>query len=359
MTREFGHGGTVYAASRHLGIPPEEILDFSASINPLGPPDGVRNAILRDFDRVIHYPDPEAAELRMALAGRHGLDPENVCPANGSTELIYLLPRLAAGSRVLIVAPCFSEYAASLERGSWDVHYFFLEPSDRFALTLVKLEERLAEGFDLLIVANPGNPTGAVIPQRDIAGLLELCRTSGTIPVIDEAFIDFCESDSALSAVVADGRGLVLRSLTKFYALPGLRIGYAVAAANIIEELAGLIPPWSVGTLSQAAGIAALSDHRYREQTLSVIAAEREFLFNALESSPVLSPYQAAANYLLVRQSSGHSAAELRDMLLSRRILIRDCANFPGLSDRYFRVAIRLRHENEQLLAELSGILSQ
>ena len=357
MTRPFSHGGTVYTAARHLGITPEEVLDFSASINPLGPPGGVRGAVIDAFERVVHYPDPEATELRESLARRHGLTPGQVCPANGSTELIHLLPRLFPGGRALIVAPPFSEYAAALGKAGWDIHYFLLEPAHGFALSLGDLEVRLAGGYDLLVLANPGNPTGALIPFVQVAGLLELCAEAGTVPVIDEAFMDFCEEESAVSLVVNDGRGLVLRSLTKFYALPGLRLGYAVAAAGVIERLSGLVPPWSVGTLAQAAGVAALADEGYRQKTLRLVAEERALLTAGMTSISGLLPYPSVANYLLVELPGGITAAELRARLFPRRILIRDCSNFIGLTGRFFRVAVRGREENERLLAALAEVV--
>ena len=292
--------------------------------------------------------------MRQALARRHGVAVSEICSANGSTELIHLLPRLVPGRRALIVAPPFSEYAMALETGGWEVQFFFLEPGDGFSLSLLRLSQRLNDGFDLLILANPGNPTGALITLPMITELLELCRMTGTVPVIDEAFMDFCEEESAVSAVVANGRGIVLRSLTKFYALPGLRLGYAVAATGIIDRMARLIPPWSVGTLAQAAGVAALADDDYRVRTLDLIVRERQFISSCLAALPGVRPYPSAANYLLVELTSGFSAGTLRDRLLPQRILIRDCANFPGLSDRYFRVAVRSRQENERLLEALA-----
>jgi threonine-phosphate decarboxylase len=356
MKQPFGHGGTVHAVARLLGITTGDILDFSASINPLGPPEEVRAAVMAAFDQVIHYPDSEAVELRQALARRHVLPVGQICVANGSTELIHLLPRLFPGRRALIVAPPFSEYAAALVKSGWDVQYHVLDPEEGFSLCLAKLGEQLAGGFDILVLANPGNPTGALIPREEIAGVLELCCASGTVPVLDEAFMDFCEEESALAAVVADSRGIVLRSLTKFFALPGLRLGYVVAAPDIIVRLGGLVPPWSVGTLAQAAGVAALADEGYRIRTRQLIDREREFLFCALASLPALHPYPSAANYLLVRLTSGLCATTLRDKLLLQRILIRDCGNFPGLDHRFFRVAVRSRQENEKLLAALARI---
>lgn len=356
MMQVFGHGGTVYAAARLLQVTPEEIHDFSASINPLGPPPGVREAVMAAFDRVVHYPDPLATELRDALARRYDLAVENVGVANGSTELIHLLPRLIPGSRALIVAPPFSEYAAALHRKNWEICYLFLKAEQEFSFSLTELKERLADGFDLLILANPGNPSGALVPLPIVTEILKLCRNARTVPVIDEAFMDFCEDESAVSTVVSDGRGLVLRSLTKFYAMPGIRLGYAVAASEVIERLTGLIPPWSVGTLAQAAGVAALADTGYRERTLCLIAKEREFLTAGLAAFPGLRLYPSAANYLLVEMTGDITATYLHDSLLYRRILIRDCANFPGLSDRFFRVAVRGRAENRLLLDTLAEV---
>ena len=359
MEKPFDHGGTVYAAARHLGVPVEDILDFSASINPLGPPSGVREAVMAAFGRVVHYPDPEAVELREALARRHGVRPEQVCVANGSTELIHAIPRLHSGRRALIVAPAFSEYAAALEKAGWEIHYHYLAPENRFALSPGDLEARLAVGFDLLVLANPGNPTGTLIPLPVVAELLDICRSTGTVPVIDEAFMDFCEQESTVSATVSDGRGLVLRSVTKFYALPGLRLGYAVGAQEQVERLFRLMPPWCVGTLAQAAGVAALADNDYRERTLSLIDKERNVLSTSLSTLPGLRPYPSAANYLLVELTSGPTASDLAARLFSRRILIRDCATFPGLSGRFFRVAVRTREENQLLLEALVEVIEE
>ena len=357
MSHSFGHGGTIHAVSRSMGVPTGELLDFSASINPLGPPPGVRQAVMNAFDQVVHYPDPEVTELRQALARRYCLPLENLRVANGSTELIHLLPRLFSGRRALIVAPPFSEYAAALEQGGWEVQYFFLAPEDGFDLSLTKLAESLAGGFDLLVIANPGNPTGALVPLEKITRLLELCRNRGTVPVIDEAFMDFCQEESAVSTLLEDGRGVILRSLTKFFALPGLRLGYAIGATGIIRRLGELIPPWSVGSLAQAAGLAALADDDYPQRTLHLIADERVFLSSSIARLPGMHPYPSAANYLLIRRTSGASVATLRGRLLHQGILIRDCGNFPALSGHFFRVAVRSRAENERLLAVLATAL--
>lgn len=358
MTTTSDHGGNVFAVARQLGVPPEAILDFSASINPLGPPPGVREAVAAAFDRLVHYPDSDCTELAAALARQHGVQPANVCVANGSTELIFLLPRLTAGKRALLIAPTFSEYAIALEQSGWGYDRFVLSHDDGFSLSLDALRRELAKGYGLLFLCNPGNPTGRLYSREEVAALLPLCRETGTLLVLDEAFMDFCEEGSAKELVVASGAGVVLRSMTKFYAIPGLRLGYALAAASLTQRLAAIRPPWSVGTLAQVAGLAALADGEHVARTCAYVAAERAFLADGLAELRGVRICQGAANYLLACLDGGLTAASLQERLLPERILIRDCANFQGLDGRFFRVAVRSRAENERLLAALGNVMA-
>jgi threonine-phosphate decarboxylase len=358
MTTTFEHGGNVFAMARALGIAPEELADFSASINPLGPAPGVREALSASFDRIVHYPDREAAELRRALAGFHGIDVSLIAVSNGSTELIYLLPRIVEGRRGLIVAPAFSEYARSLEKSGWTAEYFTLSPADGFDFSLESLAARLEEGFDLLFLCNPANPTGALLPLAVVEKIHSLCRNAGTFLVIDEAFMDFCEAESAKRLICAAGGGVVLRSMTKFYAIPGLRLGYAMGPAEVIGRFSSCLEPWSVNTPAQVAGVASLADPAYHALTIRHNAEERGFLARGLSSLPGPVPYPSAANYLLVELRNGLSASQLRDELLRKRILIRDCSNFTGLDGRFFRVAVHGRDDNRRLLAALAEVLT-
>jgi threonine-phosphate decarboxylase len=354
MSTTHEHGGNVFATARSLGIPPEQIVDFSASINPLGLAPGVRDALAGCLERLLHYPDKDATELKDCLATYHGVSPAQLTVANGSTELIHLMPRLAGGSRALIVAPAFAEYASALEKSGWQTDYFTLQSGDDFSLSLPALQQKLKGRYDLLFVCNPGNPTGALILKSDIAQLLELCRESGTFLVLDEAFIDFCEEESAKDLIGGFDRAVLLRSMTKFFAIPGLRLGYAIGARETIEGIAALKHPWSVNTAAQVAGIASLSDPAYHQATRSYVEEERRRLSIGLAALPSLTVFPARANYLLVQLGNGITAAELRSRLLGKGIMIRDCGNFQGLDGSFFRVAVRLREENDRLL-ELLG----
>ncbi len=356
MTRPYDHGGNIFAVARSLGVSPEEILDFSASINPLGYAPGVKEALFASFDRIVHYPDSDAGGLRRSLAEYHSLEAGNIAVANGSTELIYLVPRLLKNARGLIIGPAFSEYAKAMALAGMEYSFFLLNPGEDFALSLEALDERLAQGIGILFLCNPGNPTGKLLPLSEVEKILALCHSRGVFAVLDEAFIDFCEAESAKKLVPYNNGTLLLRSMTKFFAIPGLRLGYAIASQEVIARLETLSPPWSVNTLAQLAGIASLADAPYIRRTVDYVVSESSFLAAELAAIPGLLPHPSAANYLLVEVKKGPPAGILRDLLLEKRILIRSCANFAGLDDSSFRVAVRTRGENEILLSALREI---
>ena len=358
MTDTYDHGGNIFAIARARGVSPEDILDFSASINPLGLARGVREYVHAGFDRVLHYPDTDATELKHELASYHGLKASQVIVANGSTELIHIAPRLVGEGRGLIIAPAFSEYAKAMSGAGMGIDNLILPSDNGFSFPLETLEKKLEEGFRILFLCNPGNPSGALVPLPVISAIQELCRAAGTFLVLDEAFMDFCEEGSAKHLVPAGGDAVVLRSMTKFFAIPGLRVGYAIAAPELIVRLQRLRGPWSVNTPAQLAGIASLRDGEYRKNTLRYIEEERALLSRELAGIAGLEPCPSSANYLLVRITGGFTAGDLVKELAGRLILIRDCSGFEGLDGRFFRVAVRKREENEKLVEALREILS-
>ena len=346
------HGGQIFAVARRLGIAPEEILDFSASINPLGPAPTVREAVLAAFDRVVHYPDSAASELRERLAAGHDLAPNQLVVGNGSTELIHLLPRLLpkpAWRRALIVAPPFAEYARSLQTEGWHVDYFPLSADDGFTLHADRLKHRLQGGYDLLVLANPGNPTGRLYRRREIAPLVAEAAAAQVQCVIDEAFMDFCPAETAIPLLEQHQNLVILRSLTKFHAIPGLRLGYALAATPLATRLAELREPWSINVLAQAAGLAALEAHDHHAATMELISRERTALTISLGAIPGLTVFPGAANYLLLRLPQGIVGSALAAALEEQRILIRTCGSFSGLDDSFVRIAVRSAAENRRL----------
>lgn len=357
MSPTFDHGGNIFGMARQLGVAATGIADFSASINPLGLSPLVRQAIIAALESLVHYPDADHQELKQVLGAFHGVSPANIVVANGSTELIYRLPALLHGRRALIVSPAFSEYRHALDQHNWEVRPFVLSAKDDFALDPEALEQALAEGYDALYLCNPGNPTGRLYPPRVVERVYELCSAAGTFLVLDEAFMDFCEDASAKQLIAAGDNAIVLRSMTKFFAIPGLRLGYAIACEAMAARLDAVGGPWSVNTLALTAGVAAIHDTEYIRQTLEFIRQERGYLAEQLSRFSMLAVYPSAANFLLLELANGMSAGGLRERLLHQRVLIRDCANFVGLSPHFFRIAVRTREENERLLESLERIL--
>ena len=336
---------------------PSEIIDFSASINPLGISLLVKNAITCALDSLVHYPDNTHRELKQALAAYHDLSPANIVVANGSTEIIYHLPAMLSGKRALIISPSFNEYVRSLAQQQWEVQHFILNPENNFSIDLAALARDLADGYDALYLCNPGNPNGTLYSLRTIEQIYRLCIASGTILLLDEAFMDFCEDASAKQFIVKGDNGILLRSMTKFFGIPGLRLGYALSSTALAERLAAMGGPWSVNTLALTAGVAALQDREHNLRTVEYIHQERKNLFERLSGFTQLKVYPSSANFLLVEIMGGMSARELRERLLQQRLLIRDCSNFTGLSPRFFRIAVRTTGENQRLVEALQGIL--
>ncbi len=342
------HGGARHWAARIAGCLPEEILDFSASINPLGPPDSVRAAFADSFSSLLHYPDPECSALRHHLARKYSLDFESILCGNGAAELITWVARECAGTgNTILPVPAFADYRRAL--GSFKAPYLTVPLEADFGLPV------LPEG-EALILANPHNPSGRLYRRDELCYLLDRFQ----LVVIDEAFIDFVddhERHSCVSAVEASDHLIVLRSLTKFYSLPGLRLGYAVLPPAMARRWQSWRDPWSVNALAQQLGLVALEDGDFEQRTRQWLPEARTWLTTRLDSLPGLRVLPSAANFLLVHTET--SALTLQTRLLSdHRILIRHCTTFEGMGEDYFRVAVRSEAENQQLVFALQALLS-
>jgi len=346
------HGGKVAGWARKSGLSPVAILDFSASINPLGPPASARQAFLKSFGDISHYPDSYGWELKQALAVRHGMDPAEILLGNGSTQLIYLLCAALRPRKGMIVAPAFSEYANALMLASAAVQFLPLCAEEGFELSIERLIDTWEKDCDMIFLATPNSFTGRLVPRREIAQLANLARAKKTLLVVDEAFIDFAEEESVKALVHQNPYLILLRSLTKFYSLPGLRIGYLLAEDKRIRQLAAYQEPWAVNTPASRVACACLNDSHFTPNTVRWLARERHFLATRL--ARILRVFPSKANFLLacIEKEVG-DAFELSGFLSRRGILIRTCGSLAGLDKRYFRVAVRRRQDNLRLITAL------
>jgi threonine-phosphate decarboxylase len=347
------HGGNVYEVASQLGCAPEHILDYSASINPLGPPPGLWEALSAVFNRVQHYPDIRNSSLLEKLAGYHGLPSDMITVGNGSTELIYLLPRALRIHKAVVVLPTFSEYGKAFDLQGVELHKLITSPDANFQPTVEQLDAVCRKvSPEAILFTNPGSPAGTLFQPAVREWIVQKSRHNRFFCLVDEVFADFCEQES-LKTFIESSPGLVLiRSMTKFYGIPGLRLGYLLTSGGVAAEVRNLVPPWSVNTLAQIAGSYSFDQRAYREETLRLVESERNWLTSELKDLKAFQVFPGRANYLLMKLDHGlPSAAVLcRDLIASDRILIRDCSSFEGLDDRYVRVAIRLPEENRRLL---------
>jgi threonine-phosphate decarboxylase len=348
------HGGDVERWARSAGIEPGELLDFSASINPLGPPAAARQAFMKSYADLSRYPDPYGGKLKQALATRHRMRPQNILIGNGSTQLIYLLCTALRPRKALVVGPAFSEYSNALALAGADIRMLPLCADDGFQFSTERLTAAWEKDCDIVFLATPNSVTGRLIPKTEMEKIARLALTRKSFVVVDEAFIDFVEAESVKALVRQNPYLIVLRSLTKYYALPGLRLGYLLSEASRVTQLAAYQEPWSVNGPALTVAPACLQDANFTAKTERWLEGERRFLADRLHAIPGLHTFASRTNFLLVKiERPGATASQLHSFLLSRNILIRDCASFAGLGGDYFRVSVKRRKDNRLLLAAL------
>ncbi|MEG4804671.1 threonine-phosphate decarboxylase CobD [Microcoleus sp. ARI1-B5] len=372
------HGGNLAWAAALAGCPASAILDFSASISPLGPPESALAAIQAHSGSLTAYPDPDYGELRAALGEALNVDPDWILPGNGSAELLtWAAWDLSKLSATYLVTPAFGDYWRALKAFGAKV----LEcPLDLKSLDAEPVRDLVTDDFSVsnrslvspsldipvplapcadraLLLNNPHNPTGLLFAREAIRPYLEHLG----LVVVDEAFMDFlppAEQQSSIAEVEEFPNLVILRSLTKFYSLPGLRMGCAIGHPDILRRWQLLRDPWPVNALAAAAAAAAVRDAAFERQTWDWLPVARRELFEGLANLPGLRPFAGAANFLLVESSVSVSAMQ-KSLLQRHRILIRDCLSFPELGDRYFRAAVRERADNLRLIAGLADVCCQ
>jgi adenosylcobyric acid synthase len=351
----FRHGGNVIKLAREAGLEPGTLSDFSANINPLGPPDWFRPLVSSQLSSLVHYPDPDCSRLLEIMARRFQVDPQEILIGNGSTELLYLIPRVLPVSRALIAVPAYVDYAKALHLAGQSVQYHYLEESGGFRLNTAALESGLTGG-ELVVLGQPNNPTGLSVDPQEIRSLAG--RHPETFFLVDEAFADFVDDLESL-AYRRPPNVIVLRSFTKFYAIPGLRLGAAVLEAEWSGKVREILPPWSVNTLAQRVGEAALQDRDYGDRTRRLVREQRELFRGLLSPLPHLTLYPGEANFLFLRlDHPSLTARDLAQRLLLQGLAIRVCDNYAGLDDRFFRVAVRTENENRRLVSALEAVLT-
>lgn len=351
------HGGNILEAIKRYGLEGKKVLDFSSNVNPLGPSKTARQAAKKALALIDRYPDPDMTELRKAIARYFGIKPGQVICGNGSNELIHLIPRVFRPKKVLVPMPTFTEYAAAVEEAGGEVVPLRLDEREGFRVDPLEMAFAL-KGMDMAFLCNPNNPSGLLMTRAETAELMGHAFQYGVRLVVDEAFMDFIESESIVKQAVEASQLICLRSFAKFFGMPGLRIGYAVSDEATIAALRAGQEPWAVNIPAEHAAIAALNDWRYIKKTRRVIEKERDRLLSDLRLLPGVEPFPSAANFIFVKVGS-FDAPLLVEKLGRRGLLVRDCSSFPGLDNGFVRIAVRTGRENRRLVKALRGLLTR
>lgn len=341
--QRYDHGGDIYSGSQiHL--------DFSVNTNPLGMPEEVEAALIRQASQFSRYPDPHCRGLRSALTELHGLSPEHILCGNGAADLIFRICACYKPKHALVLAPTFSEYERPVKLFGGQIQEFLLTPENGFALTEAFLDTITPE-TDMVFLCNPNNPTGRLAPFPLLRKIAQRCQENGTVLVVDECFLPFTDGTSLLSMLPEYPNLLILKAFTKLYSMAGLRLGYLLGAPSRLDEIRPFGAQWSVSGPAQAAGFAALSaEPEWSARTKQLVVAERLFMAEQL-SMLGITVFPSDANFLLLK-----TEIPLYSKLLENGILVRDCSNFTGLDGRYIRIGLKTRSEHQKLLHRIREI---
>jgi threonine-phosphate decarboxylase len=351
------HGGEVLDAAGKSGLEREEILDFSSSVNPLGPSKLAIEAAKKSFKEIPAYPDSNSNALRTAIASHFpALTKNNIIAGNGSTELMYLFADtfMRKGDKALIPAPTFGEYESAIRKTGEIPRFISLD--NNFNIDSAAFQKEI-KGAKIIFLCNPNNPTSLLIPQNVLKGLIEEAMNQDTLVFLDEDFLEFVEEEKTLSLIgkINDYSNLfILRSFTKIFGLTGLRIGYGIASKETVDLLLCAKIPWNVNCVAQAAAVAAFNDEEHLKVTRELIKKEKAYLLGGLSKISVFKIYPPDANFFFVdTRKSGLKASQVAAKLLAQGILIRDCSSFHGLDPYYIRIAVKTHSENQKLVEAL------
>ncbi len=358
-----GHGGNIHEAAKTAGCHPSEIMDLSSNISPLPLPRELLEKLRKSIHEIGHLPEVGSKKMVGLIAERYGLSKEQILVGNGTTEFIYSIPSILNSGSALILGPTYSDYADSCAFSSVKTNFLFSQKEEKFIPDLDQLEKEAGKS-ELVFLCNPNNPTGSLIPGEEIRKIIR--RFLSTLFVVDESYLPFVpneEEHSLLKNTEGDNL-IVLRSFSKIYAMPGLRLGWLAASEKMVNKLRERAQPWTVNRMAQIAGEILLESSDYAQESATYIAEEREHFLDRLRSllrntsfESLLVTYPASANFILLELQGAINAPILARAMTERRILIRDCSNFKGLDNRFVRMSLKSQKMNDSFLEALKNII--
>ncbi len=350
------HGSDLEKIQEIYGINKDEIVSFSANVNPLGVSPLLRSTLASHIDAITSYPDREYTSLRNSIANYCGTDAANVIVGNGSTELISLFIQIEHPKKALIIGPTYSEYEREISLGGGTTLYYPLQESDNFHLDIDDFITHLNESIDLLVICNPNNPTSSCITRSEMRHILDACKRHDIYVMVDETYVEFADNMDEISSVplTNDYNNIViLRGTSKFFAAPGLRLGYAITGnLDLIKAINTRKNPWTINSLAVVAGEIMFSDTDYIKKTKALISSERARIYKLLKEHPDFKAYEPSGNFILVRiLRDDLTSQDLFDQAIRQKMMIRDCSTFPFLDNKYIRFCIMNPEDNDRLLS--------
>ena len=355
------HGGNIYKKAKELGLSESQLIDFSANISLLGLPEHIRRAMTDSIDGIINYPDPDCTELKAAIARADGVKSESITCGNGGADLLYRLAFGLQPGKVLLAVPAFVEYEEACTAAGASMVYYRMKEDFRIG---EDFPEYITEDIDLVIICNPNNPTGILTPRDQVLAILDRVREKGCRLMVDECFLEICTHEEEYTVKPwVDGDDLhqayrnliILKSFTKLYAMPGVRLGYMLCSdPEVIRRVNHAGQAWSVSHIAQQAGLAALSHPEYKDDVIAETGKELSYMKEEIGKLPVRL-YDGQANYLFFRTPG---ITDLDTRLERYGILIRNCSNYVNLGDDYWRIGIRKHDDNQKLIEALKKELA-
>jgi threonine-phosphate decarboxylase len=356
--KELFHGSDLEKVAQQYGMPKETIVSFAGNVNPLGVPPRLRETLIDHINVITTYPDREYTSLRESIATYVHSDTGNIIVGNGSTELISLFIQIKQPKKALIVGPTYSEYEREVALGGGRAYYIRLKESDFYKLNIEIMEDELKDDVDLLVLCNPNNPTSSLVNRNDMRYILDICKQKDIFVMVDETYVEFSLHTDEITAVPLTkyyNNVAILRGVSKFFAAPGLRLGYAVCGNHdLLKEMHQRKKPWTINSLAAVAGEILFSDTEYVYKTKSLIANEQKRICKLLLENDKYKVYPPNANFMLLRiLDEETTSSDLFEKAIRNGLMIRDCSTFPFLNQKYIRFCFLMPEQNDRLMEVL------
>ncbi len=357
------HGSDIEVIEKLYNVSKDEIINYSSNVNPLGMPTSVKKAIVSNIDALESYADRENSKLKEAISKYVDCNTNNIAIGNGVSEVMKIFIKTINPKNALIIAPTYSEYEKELKSIPSKVDYFQLKKEENFLLSTKDLQEKLKGGYDLFVICNPNNPTSTIIDIKKMEEIVSYCKENNIFVLVDETYIEFVKEYKSSILLVANSlydNLIVLRGVSKFFALPGIRFGYGITNnEQLLEKVLGQINTWSVNSLVEPSFIALSEDIEYIKSTNELMDTERKKALDKLSKIKDLRVVEPKANFILIEILNVLTSSELFELAIKEKFMIRNCESFVFLDDKYFRFCLLNPEENDILLEFLGNVFNK